>query len=253
MDLDDLLEDLLEDAGKAARRGARRVQAGAAGARRTVRRGVRAVGGVSAAALLAIAIALFATGNAVLQVIAAVVLVPAVVAGGAALTAHVLDRRDPRTVADRALRRGEALPATTQADLTQVPVDVADDWRRLLQARALVADLGRDGWIAGPSQLEIDGEVARLHRLLVAERRTTALGGRASPELRGQVGELADLLVALADDAVQLQVQAGAERSTAPATLTDARDHLRSLRAARREVADIDDQVRGRGQVGGTA
>ena len=35
--------------------------------------------------------------------------------------------------------------------------------------------MARDGWIEGASLLEIDGMVVRLHQLLVADRRMTAL------------------------------------------------------------------------------
>ena len=71
--------------------------------------------------------------------------------------------------------------------------------------------------------------------LLAADRRAVELGGTPSAALRTQVGELADLLVALAVEAVEHRTEEVGQAS-APATLRDATDRLSSLRAARREV-----------------
>lgn len=242
MDLEDLLEDLLDDAAHVARRQVRRVSDSTRGARRRARRTVRAVGGVSATVLLLLAVALATLGSpGLLQLLlAALVAVPGLVAGGAAVAAHVADRRDPQVQAEQRRRKGlpDPLP-DLEADL-DLPKAIRRDWTRLLQARRLVQDLAHDGWVAGASLLEIDGEVTRLHRLLVADRRTTALGGEPSAALHRQVADLADLLVALADEAVHLQVESQGERSPAAATVADAREHLMALRQARQEVAQLE-------------
>jgi hypothetical protein len=263
VDLDDLLEDLLDGAADVARRRARRVRQQAARRtavlRRRLRRLARAAGAAVAAIFgaLTLALALAGTPGGVRLAGAALTALLAVVAGGVALAAHRAERRDPRSRASRARRRrgagrragrpvqagraGQTGRAGTGPFLDDevaagVPRDVAADWDRLLQARRLVQDLAHDGCVEGTSLLEVDGLVLRLHRLLVADERTRQLGGRPSPALRQQVGELADLLVALADEAVELQVQQVTATTSVPVTLADARDHLLALRDARREL-----------------
>lgn len=78
--------------------------------------------------------------------------------------------------------------------------------------------------------------VEQLRVLLVADRRAAGLGAAPSRPLRAQVGETADLLVALAVEAVHLRTDE-VGRSAGQATLLDARDRLVVLRAARGEVA----------------
>lgn len=242
MDLEDLLEDLLDDAAAAARRQVRKVSSSTKGVRRRARRTVRAVGGVTAVVLLLLATALVTLGTpGGVQILLAVLLaLPGLLAAGVAAAAHVAERRDPDVIRDRARRTGRPEPAADLADDIDLPKAVRRDWSRLLQARGLVQDLARDGWVDGASLLQLDDEVLRLHRLLVADRRTTSLGGRAATALHTRVADLADLLVALADEAVHLQVEAGDARSTAAATVEDAREHLHTLRLARREVAHLD-------------
>ncbi|HUG83700.1 MAG TPA: hypothetical protein VMM13_04000 [Euzebya sp.] len=241
MDLEDLLEDLLEDAGTAARRQVRKVSRSTAGVRRTARRTVRAGAGTVAVVLLVIAVALATVGTpgGIQLFLAAMALLPGLLAGGIATAAHLAERRDPVAQRERARRKGLPEPPTTP-DVDDLPKDVRRDWQRLLQARRLVQDLAQDGWIERASLLDIDGMVLHLHRLLVAERRTTKLGGRPSPELRTKVSDLADLLVALADEAVHLQVEASDAQPSLTATLADAQEHLALLREARREVGDIE-------------
>lgn len=241
MDLEDLLEDLLEDAADAARRQVRRVSKSTAGVRRKARRTVRAGAGAAAVVLLMIALALATIGTpgGIQLFLAATALLPALLAAGVATVAHVAERRDPEAQRQRARRKGlpEPPPAVGSEDLSK---DVRRDWQRLLQARRLVQDLAQEGWIEGASLIEIDGMVVRLHQLLVADHRATKLGGRSSPQLRTQVSDLADLLVALADEAVHLQVEATTGPASLAATLADAREHLVLLREARREVGDIE-------------
>lgn len=247
MDLDDLLEDLLEDAAKAARRGARKVVSGTRPTRRRVRRTVRATTAVMAITMLTAAAALLAIGDpgAIRLVLGALALLGGLVSAAAAGITQIADRRDPDVRRERAMARGELTPDMLDEDLSELPKDVRGDFRRLLQARRLVQDLAADGWVDPPSMLEVDGEVARLHRLLVVDRRAKSLGGRPSPVLRTQVGDLADLLVALADEAVEHQADAMVQASTTAVTLADARDHLQALREARAVVREVDERQRG--------
>lgn len=244
MDLEERLEDLLDDATGAARRQARRVNDSTRVVRRRARRTVRAVGGVSAAVLLLLAIAMANIGDpgGVQLFLALMALVPALVAGGAATAAHLADRRDPQVQRQRALAQGLPDPTPVEEELHDLPRDVRRDWDRLLQARRLVQDLAHEAFVEARTVMEVDGMVARLHRLLVADRRATRLGGRASTGLRTQVAELADLLVALADEAVQLQVETTAGGSALAATLADAHENLVLLREARQEVRRLDAQ-----------
>lgn len=278
MDLDDLLEDLVEDVADAARRRVRRVGREASRrtqvARRRVRRAARAGGLVVAAVFgaLSATLALAGAPGGVRLFAAALAALVALTAGGVALAAHRAERRDPRSRASRARRRRtrlgrrlharrrgragrrtrtrdgrEATDEIELAEVSQVHPDVQDEWERLLQARRLVRDLTADGWIVAASGLEVDSDVLRLYQLLVADARTARLGGRSAPQLHRQVGELADLLVALADEAVRTRVLDAEGEMTLPATLADAQDHLVALRTARQEVEQIDRPRRQRG------
>lgn len=246
MDLDDLLEDLLSDAAKAARRGVRQAVGSTRPARRKVRRVVRATAVMSAVFLLSVGVALAAIGDpgAIQTFFAALFLLGGAGSAATAGVATWLDRRDPDVRRERATAKGQLSPEVLDDDLRELPRDVREEFRRMLQARRLVQDLAVDGWVDRAALMELDGEIARLHRLLVADHRTSSLGGRASGPLRQQTSELADLLVALADEAVTQQVEDLTDRRGAAVTLTDARDHLVALREARETVREIDQQQR---------
>lgn len=254
MDLDDVLEDLLEGARRAMRdRGGRG------------HRGRRGRGGTGFEDLVgdlpgtvrrwapAAAVATGLGWFVVLGLVAVGVL--AVVGGGIGVAAAValgilavlglplagwgaVDLRR-RARADR--RRSHRARASQQdgQSLDDLPPAIRHDWRRLEQARALVGELADDGWVSPEAIAELDDTMARLRRALEVERRTTELGGRSSVRLTQQVADLADLLVALADEAVEHQADVLAG-SAAPATLAQARERMAALRAARREVDGID-------------
>lgn len=120
-----------------------------------------------------------------------------------------------------------------------VPPGLRRDWRRLDQARALLDDLVADGWVSAEAVVELDAHTDQLRALGWAEHRARQLGGRASAALRRQVGELTTLLVGLADEAVEQRAEVIAG-SVAPVTLSQARDRMVALRAARREVDGVD-------------
>lgn len=139
----------------------------------------------------------------------------------------------------RAAAGARARANASESQLAGLPMEVRGDWRRLEQARTLVGELCQDGWISQDAVAELDEHLVRLRKALEADRRARELGGRPSEQLVEEVADLADLLVALADEAVDHQAEVMAT-STAPATLTQARDRMAALRAARREVDGID-------------
>ena len=233
MDLDDVLEDLLKGARRAWRdRTGRGLEARTrrwaptlalvAGAWWTVAFGLGALTSILVAESAAVPILLGVVASAGIPV-----------AGWGVVERR---RRHRRRVEERARAR-----AARPDDL---PREVRADWRRMGQARELVAELAAEGWVAPAAVAELDGHVDHLEKVLLADHRTRELGGRSSSRLAGQVADLADLLVALADEAVehQAEVTAGAR---APATLAQARDRMATLRAARREVADAERHVGG--------
>jgi hypothetical protein len=255
VDLEDLLEDLLDEAGRAARRGAKRVVRSTAPARRGIRRGVRAVAVVLAVMLLGLGGLLLAVGDpgALRTILGALLVAGGVGSGGVGAVTQLLERRDPEVAREKAAAEGLLTPDMLDDDLAELPRDVRAEFRRLLAARGLVQDLAHDGWVASRAVMEADGEIARLHRLLAAERRATRIGGSPSPLLRQQTADLADLLVALADEAVKEQAEALAETTTTGATLTDAREHLVALREARAEVRATENRAMGNPPTPGTA
>ena len=249
MDLDDVLEDLLEGARRAVRdrhgrgrRGRGAVEHLVGDLPRTVRRwvpaaavasglgwfGVLGLGAVGV--LLVVDGAIGVAGAVALGVLAAFGL-PLAAWGGLGLRRR---GRAARQASER--RRADERDRQRLDDLAP---EVRHDWQRLEQARSLVGDLEQDGWVSADAVAELDDTLARLRRALEVERRTTELGGRSSDRLAEQVADLADLLVALADEAVEHQVDVVAG-SAAPATLAQARDRMAALRAARREVDGID-------------
>lgn len=249
MDLDDVLEDLLKGAWKRARR---------AGRRRSTRRvlvlaaslGLMLVFGLSAAVA-----GIVLTG--LLRTLLVVGLLALALVGVAGLLWAWQDAGSERRATARQARRrrrrragrsrGGApanddvlqVPSRPQADVADLPEDVRADWRRLHQAQGLVDELAADGWIDPASLSEVDELVARLRRLLATDQRTAELGGRQTTRLRDQVGDLADLLVALADEAVAHQAEEVSGHGAA-ATLDQARERMVALRSARREVEDLE-------------
>lgn len=257
MDLDDVLEDLLK------------------GARRAVRdrKGPRREGRVTRRWLPTVAIVIGVWWMALLGLVAAGAL--ALVDGGAGVAAALalavvglfglppagwgVAEQRRRRLAQNDSRADRARAKAAAARAEALPPEVRDDWRRMEQARALVGDLAADGWVSTDAVAELDGHVAHLQKLLRADHRTRELGGRPSNHLARQVADLADLLVALADEAVDAQADAAAG-ARAPATVAQARDRMAALRAARYEVDEADGRghpgaadADGRGQRGTTS
>jgi hypothetical protein len=134
----------------------------------------------------------------------------------------------------------EALAARgARKERAALPRAVASDWVRLRRAQQLVEDLASRGLVDVGSISEQGVLVEELRALLVADRRSSELGGAPSAALRQQVADLGDLLVALAVEAVEAGSEA-VDASSGPATLRDARERLATLRDARVEVAGVE-------------
>ena len=244
MDLDDLLEDLWEDVIGDARRRASRANAELRRKARlpAFRRRLREFALWGSAAWVTV----FGGGAVAteLAIDGGVGTALAVVLGGIALPAVGTGVWAWRTRdRDRAVRREAEASRRSRQEQDDLPADVVADWRRLRRAQVLVEDLAEQGLVDGAAIGEQTRMVAELQQLLVADRRASDLGAEPSSRLRQQVADVADLLVALAAEAVDNrteEVGAGA----APATLRDARDRLVSLRAARAELNAIDDDAR---------
>lgn len=250
MDLDDVLEDLLKGARRAVR-DRRRDARGHRARRRSVdpTRAVRRV-----APTLALIAGLWWLAVAGLSAVILVLVlddgVGAALAIGALATLGLvpagwgLRQRRARARMEAETRATRAATRRAEERAAAMPAAVRDDWRRLERARSLVGDLAADGWVSPEAVAELDGHVAHLRKLLAADHRTRELGGRPSHRAAEQVAELADLLVALADEAVEHQVEL-ADGARAPATVAQARERMAVLRAARREVEDADRGPRG--------
>ncbi|MEU4599427.1 hypothetical protein [Nocardia sp. NPDC023988] len=76
-----------------------------------------------------------------------------------------------------------------------------------------------------------------LHRLAIADGMTDQLGGRRSGTVTQQITLLGDLLVALADEAVEHQATIGTDFT--PATLAAAAQRLAADRAAYQELMEL--------------
>lgn len=144
--------------------------------------------------------------------------------------------------ADRARRRAvearierEEATDRERARLERLPAHLHDEWRRLQHAHGLVEGFAAEGWIEVAAVTEVGDQVARLERLLAADRATDELGGRRSEGLERQVRDLTGLLVALADEAVEHQATLASDHPV-PATLAEARDRLAATREAYRDL-----------------
>ncbi|MFD3702570.1 hypothetical protein ACFWUP_05435 [Nocardia sp. NPDC058658] len=120
----------------------------------------------------------------------------------------------------------------------QLPSRLQPHWNRLSQAWGVITELQRQGWVDADSTRGVPQSMARLHQLGVADGMTDNLGGRRSSAVEQQLNRLADLLVALADEAVDHQAMISATDFT-PATLTAAAQRLAADSAAYRELMEL--------------
>ncbi|MEV0436140.1 hypothetical protein [Nocardia sp. NPDC050413] len=119
----------------------------------------------------------------------------------------------------------------------QLPERLLLPWNRLAKAWDVVAELQRQGWIDGSSTRGVPESMKRLHRLAIADGMTDQLGGRRSGTVTQQITLLGDLLVALADEAVEHQATIGTDFT--PATLAAAAQRLAADRAAYQELMEL--------------
>ncbi len=161
------------------------------------------------------------------------------------VTRWIREEREVRAArrADQGQRRALADHRRAQARLDRLPERQREDWQRLDRAHELVGRFAEDGWIASASLSEVGALVEQLEALAAADLETDQLGGRPSSRLDVQVREVADLLVALADEAVEHQA-ALASDDPVPATLAEARDRLAASRVAYDELSTQHDRRR---------
>ncbi len=130
------------------------------------------------------------------------------------------------------------VPPPAPVSAPRLPPRLQPAWNRLAQAWTVVTELQRQGWVDADSTRGLPQSMARLHQLGVADGMTDHLGGRQSNSVEQQIGRLADLLVALADEAVEHQATIGAGDFT-PATLAAAAQRLAADSAAYRELMEL--------------
>ncbi len=138
----------------------------------------------------------------------------------------------------RELRRNEHRARTqTEAEnrVRRLPERLRGPWQRLVEAEALVMSLADQGWIEALSLSELQGEIERLEALAIADHKTDMLGGDVTESVDRRIGQLIDLLVALADEAVEHQAVIASDGHI-PATLAEAKDRMRHTRVAYQDL-----------------
>ena len=88
---------------------------------------------------------------------------------------------------------------------------------------------------------EIEERINEVIRLLSADITNEELGGSPSARMRGQVDELTDLLVGLADAALDRRTAALDSDNQAAAALREALGRMRAEERGHREIGELDD------------
>lgn len=161
------------------------------------------------------------------------------------------EARSTRRARRDAVRREREARAEHER-LERLPERLRDDWRRLEAAHDMVLRFADEGWVEPAAVAEVGTLLERLERLVAADRETDELGGTASTALDDQVRQLTELLVALADEAIDHQATLASDEPV-PATLAEARERLALTRQAYEELAWPSDarRRRARGRAGG--
>ncbi len=230
MELEGRLDELLSGAVEAARK-----QVDARRADPAIRRERRLKALQAALALFAILVGLLTLLAVAIDVQALQYFFMAVLAPVLVGTGYVTVQRNRNRAAVEAAQRDKAAAQRAK----QLPKEVRSDFARLHQARGLCGELAIDGLIADGTLVEVDRLVEDLERTLGAAAKVQKLGGGQGHDLPRQVADLADLLVALADEAVEAS-SARLASDPAPATLDEARERLVSLRLARRTLDEVE-------------
>jgi uncharacterized membrane protein len=123
----------------------------------------------------------------------------------------------------------------------KLPAELRPSYRRLMtayeQARSLVTDhVIDDGILEG-----VEERIQEVIRLLAADVTNEELGGRPSAQLREEVDELTELLVGLADAALDRRTAALGSDDQAAAALREALGRMRAEEQGYRELGELDD------------
>lgn len=123
----------------------------------------------------------------------------------------------------------------------KVPAEIRPSYRRLMtayeQARGLVAHEIIDGNVLRG----VEERILEVIRLLSADVSNQELGGRPSARLRGQVEELTNLLVGLADAALDRRTAALDSDDQAATALRESLGRMRAEEQGYRELGELED------------
>ena len=136
-------------------------------------------------------------------------------------------------------------PSTVEEPRTKpeikLPAEVRPSYRRLMTAYEHVKSLVAEEIIDESVLQGIEERISEVIRLLSADITNEELGGSPSARLRGQVGELTDLLVGLADAALDRRTATLDSDNQAAAALREALGRMRAEERGYREIGEIDD------------
>ena len=134
-------------------------------------------------------------------------------------------------------------PSKAERAPIKVPAEVRPGYRRLTTAYEQAKGLVADGIIDASVLDGIEERIVEVVRLLSADVTNQELGGRPSARLRGQVDELTDLLVGLADAALDRQTAALDSDNQAAAALREALGRMRAEERGYREIGELDENL----------
>jgi hypothetical protein len=142
-------------------------------------------------------------------------------------------------------RRPSKLEQTSRAERApiKVPAEVRPGYRRLMTAYEQASGLVAAGIIDESALHGIEERIAEVIRLLSADVTNQELGGRPSARLRAQVDELTDLLVGLADAALDRRTAALDSDNQAAAALREALARMRAEERGYREIGELGDTL----------
>ncbi|MGI8517123.1 MAG: hypothetical protein ACR2ME_02090 [Acidimicrobiia bacterium] len=131
--------------------------------------------------------------------------------------------------------------ADSEAQPVASPLTVRPEYQRLQAAHDQVTSLVTDGLIEGKVLSGVDDRIKELIRLHDADVSNQELGGSPSQLLREQVDQLTDLLVGLADAALDRRSAALDSDDQAAASLREALGQMRAEERGYRELDELED------------
>ncbi|MBA3362689.1 MAG: hypothetical protein H0T94_14730 [Acidimicrobiia bacterium] len=132
-------------------------------------------------------------------------------------------------------------PADVEAPLADLPLTVRPEYRRLQTAHDQVTSLVTQGLIDENVMSGVDDRIKELIRLHDADVSNQELGGQPSRRLREQVDQLTDLLVGLADAALDRRSAALDSDDQAASSLREALGRMRAEERGYRELDELED------------